>query len=120
MSNGGPRDALQRLLEGPPLEATAFPATSRYHGIGTLQIPSADGTPIVYLKRRFVAPPESFAVVNLHFVTQGERLDNVTAAALGDPEVFWRICDANAVIDPDTLTDEISGRILIALPEGIR
>ena len=119
MSNGGPRDPLQRLLEGPPLEATAFPATSRYHGLGTLQIPAPDGTAIVYLKRRFVPPPERFTIINIHLVGQGERLDNISARALGDPELFWRIGDANAVIDPETLTDEIGGRILIALPEGI-
>ena len=26
---------------------------------------------------------------------QGERLDNVAAQYLGDPTLFWRLCDAN-------------------------
>ena len=112
-------DDLQRLLEGPPLEATAFPATSRYHGITALQIPAADGSAIVYLKRRFIAPREQFTVIGIHFVTQSDRLDNIAAKYLGDPELFWRICDANAVIVPNELTDTIGEQILITLPEGL-
>jgi hypothetical protein len=112
-------DQLQKLLEGPPLEATAFPQSSRYSGIGTLQIAAPDGTAIVYLKRRFVPPPERFVVVGVHLVSEGERIDNITAKYFGDPELFWRICDANRVLDPDELTDGIGGEILITLPEGI-
>ncbi|MEA2569386.1 MAG: hypothetical protein QOI24_1387 [Acidobacteriota bacterium] len=112
-------DRLQRLLEGPALEATAFPPNSRYHGLGTLQIPAADGSPIVFLKRRFIAQPERFSVIGIHFVSQGDRLDNIAAQTLGDPELFWRICDANAVIVPDELTDALGNRIVITLPEGI-
>jgi len=59
-------DRLQRLLEGPALEATAFPSNSRYHGLGTLQISAADGSAIVFLKRRFIAQPDQFTVVGIH------------------------------------------------------
>lgn len=53
-----------------------------------------------------------------HAVTQGERLDNINARYLGDPEQFWRLCDANGVLHPREL--EEVGRILrITLPEGI-
>jgi len=111
-------DPLQRLLAGPPLEATAFPPTSRYHGLATLQLPAADGSPIVYLQRRFIPPSDRYAIAGIHFVTQSDRLDNITARTLGDPELFWRICDANAVLVPDELTETIGQRILIALPQG--
>ncbi len=112
-------DPLQKLLEGPPLEATAFPQNSRYSGIGTLKIAAPDGTDIVYLKRRFVPRQERFAPLGVHLVTEGERLDNITARYLGDPELFWRICDANGVLEPDSLTDNVGNEILITLPEGI-
>ena len=112
-------DPLQRLLDGPPLEATAFAANSRYHGLGTLQIPSPDGSVIVYLKRRFIAQPDRFTITGIHFVTQSDRLDNLSARYLGDPELFWRICDANAAMVPDDLTDTIGERVLITLPEGL-
>jgi hypothetical protein len=112
-------DALQRLLEGPPLEATAFPPNSRYHGITTLQIAAPDGTAIVYLKRRFIPQQERYAVIGVHLVTEGERIDNITARYLGDPELFWRLCDANGVIDPDVLTDRVGSEILITLPAAV-
>jgi hypothetical protein len=53
-----------------------------------------------------------------HVVTQGERLDNITALYLGDPEQFWRLCDANAAMQPEEL-EEISRRLRITLPEGV-
>jgi hypothetical protein len=112
-------DPLQKLLEGPPLEATAFPQTSRYSGIGTLKIAAPDGTAIVYLKRRFIPAPERYTVIGVHLVGDGDRLDNVTAKYLGDPEQFWRICDSNRVLDPDELTEVIGSEILITMPEGI-
>ena len=36
-------------------------------------------------------------------VTEGDRLDNITARFLGDPTQFWRVCDANLALLPDEL-----------------
>jgi hypothetical protein len=96
-----------------------FPPTSRYHLIETATYETRDGKVIRYLRRRFVPPPERFTVIQEHLVSQGDRLDNVTARYLGDPEQFWRICDANAAMRPDELTETIGRRIRITLPEGI-
>jgi hypothetical protein len=63
-------------------------------------------------------PTERFALLQEHVVTQGERLDNITARYLGDPEQFWRLCDANAAMQPEEL-EEISRRLRITLPEGV-
>jgi hypothetical protein len=96
-----------------------FPPTSRYYGIDTSTITASDGRPVVYLRRRFVPAPDRFALLQLHVVTDGERLDNITAKYMDDPLAFWRIADANAAMRPDELT-ETPGRILrITLPEGI-
>ena len=35
----------------------------------------------------------------------GDRLDNVSAQYLGDPEQFWRLCDANNAMEPEELTE---------------
>ncbi len=96
-----------------------FPNTSRYSGIETAQFTTADGRAVAYLRRRFVPPPERFALLQEHTVTAGERLDLLAAQYLGDPEQFWRLCDANGVLRPDDLTDTIGRRIRITLPEGI-
>lgn len=95
-----------------------FPQNSRYYTTETTTL-TKDGRTIVYLKRRFVPPPERFATLEEHVVTAGERLDNITAQHLGDPEQFWRVCDANAALRPEELTEELGRRIRITLPEGI-
>jgi len=96
-----------------------FPPTSRYHSIEATTLETPEGRMIVYLKRRFLPAPERFALLTEHSVAQGDRLDNVTARYLGDPEQFWRVCDANAAMRPDELTEEIGRRLRITLPEGI-
>ena len=95
-----------------------FPPNSRYAGMEMVKLEQLDGRTIVYLQRRFVPPPERFALLQEHVVHQGDRLDNITAHYLGDPEQFWRICDANAALRPEEL-EEIGRRLRITLPEGI-
>jgi hypothetical protein len=96
-----------------------FPINSRYYGITTVTLETQDGKQIVFLRRRFVPPPERFDLLTEHTVSEGERLDNITAVYLGDPEQFWRVCDANGVIRPEELTETVGRRIRITLPEGI-
>ena len=47
----------------------------------TAQLVLPDGRAVVYLRRRFVPPPEAFAALREHVVVQGDRLDNLAAAA---------------------------------------
>ena len=101
------------------MSITNFPPTSRYYGFDTLEITLASGLTVVYLPRRFLPQPEIFALLQEHVVTQGDRLDNVTAHYLGDPEQFWRVADANRAMRPEELTAEIGRRLRITLPEGI-
>ena len=96
-----------------------FAITSRYHRIQTAELETADGRRIVYLRRRFVPSPAVFALLLEHTVTEGDRLDNIAARYLGDPEQFWRICDANGTIRPEELTETVGLRLRITLPEGI-
>ena len=113
------KDPLQAMLQPAALKNTLFPASSRYHGIETGKLEKPDGTRIIYLKRRFVPQPEKFDLLQEHVVTEGERLDNITAHYLGDPEQFWQICDANRAMRPDELTETIGRKLRITLPEGI-
>jgi hypothetical protein len=96
-----------------------FPPTSRYYGIATTTLTTPDGRTAVYLRRRFVPPPERFALVQLHVVSEGERLDTIAAKHLDDPEAFWRIADANAAMQPEALTATPGRRLRITLPDGI-
>ena len=82
-----------------------FPPNSRYAGVGTATLTTADGRNVAYLLRRFVPPPGQFAVIVEHVVGDGERLDVIAYNAFGDPELFWRLCDANNALDPDESSD---------------
>ncbi len=96
-----------------------FPPNSRYSDVPTTTMDGPDGEPIVYLTRRFVPPPEAFALLQLHIVKQGDRLDNVTAQYLDDPEQFWRVADANRALDPGDLTATPGRALRITLPLGV-
>ena len=96
-----------------------FPPTSRYAQVPTALLVRADGTAVSYLRRRFVPSADRFATLVEHSVMQGERLDNIAAQYLGDPEQFWRLCDANSALRPAELTERVGRRIRITLPEGI-
>jgi hypothetical protein len=92
---------------------------SRYTGIKTATWETPDGREIVYFRRRFIAPPERFALLHSHIVQDGDRPDLLAFHYLGDPEQFWRIADPNVVFSPNELTDESGRRLAITLPEGI-
>lgn len=93
--------------------------TSRYYNLptATLTVIGRDGTPIEvrYLRRRFIPAAEGETTLLEHTVTQGERLDNITARYLGDPTQFWRLCDSNGSLRPEEL-EQIGRVIKIALP----
>ena len=96
-----------------------FPPTSRYFGIDTTTMITEDGRAIVYLKRRFVPPPERFSLLFEHVVSEHERPDSIAAKYMDNPEAFWRVADANGVMRPEELTETIGRRLRITLPEGI-
>jgi hypothetical protein len=116
-----PNDAQERLAaltQPPPLAATLFPPTSRYYTIGTAVLNPDSDRPIVFLRRRFVPQPERLATIRFHVVMDRERPDHIAAAELGDPELFWRLCDANRATFANELVEEVGRRIRVAMPEG--
>jgi hypothetical protein len=106
------------ILQQAGLKTSYFSPTSRYYGIDTLTLERPQ-RPILYVRRRLITQPERFQLLHEHTVTEKERPDNLAAQQLGDPEQFWRICDANGVMYPNELTETIGRRIRITLPEGI-
>jgi len=96
-----------------------FAPTSRYASLPTSTYTTSDGRQISFVTRRFLPSLDNFTLLLLHTVTDSDRLDNVTAQYLDDPQQFWRICDANDVISPFDLTDTVGTTINITLPQGI-
>ena len=95
-----------------------FPPTSRYYDTPTKTLALEDGSKLVYLSRRFVPPGNLFALLSTHTVAAGERMDIIAGRELGDPQAFWRICDANDAMRPDDLTATIGNKLRITLPAG--
>lgn len=96
-----------------------FEPTSRYSGIETVEMTVGEGAEarvVSYKRRRIIPPGEAIATLVEHAVVEGDRLDNLAARYLGDPEQFWRICDANNVLRPEKLTEEIGRVVKIGLP----
>jgi hypothetical protein len=79
----------------------------RYAGLSVVRttLPGPGGVPreIAYTPRRVIPDYSAQPVLAEHTVADGERLDVIAAAAAGDPERFWVLCDANTVLSPDEL-----------------
>jgi len=96
-----------------------FAANSRYFNQPVTKLTLDDGTEVAYLTRREIPAPESLSTIGELEVLAGDRPDLMAARAIGDPEQWWQIADANAVIDPSELTENIGVFVRITLPEGI-
>ncbi len=101
------------------MSTAAFPPGSRYAATEIAEFHGSDGRFVPYLRRRFLPDPDSFALLQEHATVDGDRVDNLAATYLGDPEQFWRLCDANRVLFPTELVDTVGRRLRITLPEGL-
>jgi nucleoid-associated protein YgaU len=110
---------ISKLLQQLGATPSYFSLSSRYRDVALTSLKNSNEETINYLRRRFVPKAEKFFVMQEHTVKEGDRLDNITHQYLGDPERFWQICDANDVLLPDELTEDIGNKIKITLPEGI-
>ena len=95
-----------------------FSSTSRYSKTETAVLTTEEGRELVYLRRRFLPDTKDATILSEHLVSEGDRLDNVTALYLGDPEQFWRICDVNLAMQPRHLTAKIGRKLKIPLIQG--
>jgi hypothetical protein len=114
-----PAQVLRALLQPGAAGTLRFPPNSRYHGVPVATLTTPDGRVIAFLERRLVPPPERFESIEEYRVVEGDRLDLVAARFAGDPEQFWRLCDANGALRPDEL-EVVGRRIRITLPEGLQ
>lgn len=93
---------------------------SRYNGIGTATFVRPDGTVTRYLNRRVIPSADQYSTMRQYGVVQGDRIDMVASTQMGDPLLYWILCDANGASDPDALTAKPGRVLLITLPAGIR
>ena len=112
-------DPLKAFLQANAITAPAFAPDSRYHGLDTAQWTRADGVSLTFVRRRFIPPAANFASVREHRVAERDRLDNLAAQYLGDPQQYWRLCDGNGALQPAELIETVGRSLRITLPEGV-
>lgn len=95
-----------------------FEPDSRYALIAQATTTMPDGRVIAYKRRRFLPQGGSMRLLAEVTVAQGDRIDVLTNRTLGNPEHFWRICDANDVIDPAELTEQPGRLVRIPVPQS--
>ena len=86
---------------------------SRYQTLPQHTITNSQGRTVAYVPIRFIPPITAFS---RHTVQQKERLDLIAHQHFRDPEIFWRICDANLAMLPDDLVAQPNRQILIPSP----
>jgi hypothetical protein len=112
---------LQALINLGVIPPVTFPTDSRYYGSSTLTYTAPNGQSVTYLARRFVPQPgaPNYSTVAQHTVKQGDRLDLIAANYLGDPLMFWLLCDANGAVRPDALVETPGTVLKITAPQGV-
>jgi hypothetical protein len=112
-------DPVQMLIDAGAIAATPFGPESRYRGVALGKLAQGDGSSLAYVKRRLIPPRHAIAQGAVHVVQGHERPDLVAHRHYGEPLLYWRIADGNAVIDPFELTDTLGARIGIPVPPSL-
>jgi hypothetical protein len=113
-------DPLQELLAAGAVPTTAFPPTSRYAEVAVDAWDPGNGDPpIPHLHRRLCPLLERFALLYEVRIVEADRRDLLGEHHVGDAELWWRLADANGIVDPRDLTSPIGRALRVTLPEGV-
>ena len=94
-----------------------FEHTSRYYHTKDASYTTDDGRQIIYKRRRFLPEGEKMPALSEVTVLDGDRPDLVTFRSLGDPEQYWRICDANDAMNPFAMTAQSGRKLKVPKPQ---
>lgn len=86
-----------------------FPG-SRYQNLDSFSITRSDGRTVRVTR---LPVPGRARVIGFHRRLEEQRLDHIASHYLADGTAFWRLCDANGSIVPDTL----AAASLVGIPE---
>jgi hypothetical protein len=94
-----------------------FAKESRYFHLEDVTA-ELNGKIVSYKRRRFLPDTKDMVLLQEITVSEGDRLDRIAAKVGGDPEQYWRICDANNIMHPLELTNEPGTLIRISRAWG--
>lgn len=93
-----------------------FEPSSRYYSLETAVHTMPDGRIVTYKRRRILPRGEEMDLLVEVTVAEGDRLDLIAFRTLGDPEIFWRVCDANDAMNPFDLVAEPNRTLRVPVP----
>ena len=111
-------NAMAALIDAAAGTGAPINPSSQYYGAEVKQM-TFGGKVVAYLSRRILPQPYVYSQTQSYSVSAGDRTDILAARFLGDPLLYWMICDANGGMDPEELTAEPGRVILIPLMSGI-
>lgn len=88
-----------------------FDEDSRYAEVETETRRTSEGREVSYKRRRFVPSYDDARFLGRLELGREERLDHASAEALGDPRQYWRLCDANRVMNPKDVDEADSAKL---------
>ncbi|MCL2643477.1 MAG: hypothetical protein FWD52_08235 [Candidatus Bathyarchaeota archaeon] len=91
-----------------------FDSDSRYAQVEDAVLTTDRGLVVKYKRRRFLPDGAKMVLLQEVTVAAGDRLDLVAGRVLGEPEQFWRICDANNAMYPFDLINKTNTVLRIA------
>ena len=91
-----------------------FDSESRYAGVGTYIVTDARGNAVKIIRMRVIP---SVSARFSHKVVKEDRADLLAQQYYRAPARFWRIADANTVMDPAELLRQLGSWILIPAKE---
>jgi|PlaIllAssembly_1097288.scaffolds.fasta_scaffold00032_3 hypothetical protein len=94
----------------------AYPPNSRYAQVPTRTYVAPDGRVIEYGAPRPIPDPARHTPLARHRVESPQRLDLLAAQYYGDPEQYWRICDANLATWPPAVGQRAGETLVVPLP----
>lgn len=90
-----------------------FTRGSRYQSVAESELTLPDGRTVRFKRIRVLPSPAGTVT---YTVVDGDRPDIAAWRIAQDPEMFWRLCDANGTARPADLTAAVGSRIVIPDP----
>jgi len=87
-----------------------FSAGSRYESMQTYDVTTKDGRKVTAVRLPLPVPGN---LLGYHRRSSGQRLDHIASHYLSDATAFWRLCNVNNSITPDSL----ASRDLVGIPQ---
>jgi hypothetical protein len=93
-----------------------FDSSSRYAHLPTYVYDTEGDERIPYTARRFLPLAEELLLLSETRTVQHDRLDLIAARTLGDPLLYWQICDASTAMNPVELLEPPGRKLSVPLP----